>query len=556
MSILIRSLRACVFLSIIAFLMIGSVLLPGSIRADTSELPQFSLKWGESGSGSGRFGSLADVATDSLGNVYVLDEGGSQVQKFDSNGTFITQWGSLGNGSAPAMNERFYYPTGIAVDSTNNVYVVDTGNNYIKKFDSNGTFITKWGGSGDTDGRFMFPQGIAIDAVNNVYVADTENSRIQKFDSNGTFITKWGNDEDGLYPRNLTVSNNYIFVVEDANNRIQKFDSNGTFITKWGTQGSGDGQFDGATGVTSDRTGDIYVSDMGNNRIQKFDSNGTFITKWGTQGSGDGQFDGIAGIDFYRDNTLYATDIYNTRIQKFVYPEVEPPVDPPPESANDPTIIPNATDGKSIVMTPPEGITLLKLRAINPQSIADDNKDGRDNVYPLGLVGFTLDSIENGATINIELFFETNLSAEEVTPRKYISNTFSDLPGATVIPATFDGKSGLRLNYSVTDGGDLDQDGVANGAIVDPVGLAVKSSSQLANTGVAAAGLVVTGVLLVISAAWTYVDYKRHKRPLAQADPYLASTYTYLHHIRVVTVPALRYRLRIRFDYVEKIPVR
>ena len=51
----------------------------------------------------------------------------------------------------------------------------------IKKFDSDGNFITKWGSEGDGEGQFDIPEGIAIDSSGNVYVADTHNSRIQKF---------------------------------------------------------------------------------------------------------------------------------------------------------------------------------------------------------------------------------------------------------------------------------------------------------------------------------------------------------------------------------------
>jgi DNA-binding beta-propeller fold protein YncE len=62
-----------------------------------------------------------------------------------------------------------------------NVYVVDSQNERIQKFDSNGNFITKWGSEGTGEGQFNIPEGIDIDSSGNVYVADTHNSRIQKF---------------------------------------------------------------------------------------------------------------------------------------------------------------------------------------------------------------------------------------------------------------------------------------------------------------------------------------------------------------------------------------
>ena len=97
--------------------------------------------------------------------------------------------GKLGFG-----NGRFTNPAGMAINSSDNVYVGDFGNaqNAIQKFTNNGTFITSWGSNGLGDGQFVNPGGIAVDSSGNVYVGDFgENNRIQKFDSNGNFITKW-----------------------------------------------------------------------------------------------------------------------------------------------------------------------------------------------------------------------------------------------------------------------------------------------------------------------------------------------------------------------------
>ncbi len=59
--------------------------------------------------------------------------------------------------------------------------MVDEGNNRIQKFDSNGTFISKWGTPGTSEGQFEEPTGIAVDSLGNVYVVDRGNSRIQVF---------------------------------------------------------------------------------------------------------------------------------------------------------------------------------------------------------------------------------------------------------------------------------------------------------------------------------------------------------------------------------------
>jgi DNA-binding beta-propeller fold protein YncE len=113
--------------------------------------------------------------------VYVADNFNHRIQKFDSNGTFVTQWGSFGSADG-----QFGYPWDIAVDSSGYVYVTymyvaDNLNHTIQKFDSNGTFVTKCGSEGTGDGQFTLPQGIAVDSSGYVYVADYGNSRIQKF---------------------------------------------------------------------------------------------------------------------------------------------------------------------------------------------------------------------------------------------------------------------------------------------------------------------------------------------------------------------------------------
>ena len=96
---------------------------------------------------------------------------------------------------------EFINLAGVAVDANGNVYVADEENNRIQKFTSDGTFITKWGHKGYDDGEFDIPTGVAVDPVGNIYVADSDSYRIQKFTPDGNFITKWGSwgkDEGGV----------------------------------------------------------------------------------------------------------------------------------------------------------------------------------------------------------------------------------------------------------------------------------------------------------------------------------------------------------------------
>lgn len=213
----------------------------------------------------------------------------------------------------------------------------------------------------------------------------------------------------------------------------------------------------------------------------------------------------------------------------------------------------SATGGAAISLTPPNGATVAGFQSVNPTSLPADRHDVTYD-YPLGLVSFTLDDVEIGSTQTIQLAFETNLKPEEVVPRKFnaTSSTYLDIPGVVVTETSKDGKPTLLVSYTITDGGSLDQDGQANGTIVDPVGLAVEHKGLLANTGVMALLGLPIGLIMVFAGTYTYIDYRKHKRPLIESDRELhldnARQYTYWHHLRVVSIPLLKYRLIVSFE--------
>jgi len=102
-------------------------------------------------------------------SVYLLYSSASQGQEYE----FVLSW--------PKEILGLNSPEGVAVDGLGNVYVADTYNHRIQKFDSEGNFLTKWGTEGSGDGQFKRPVGIAVDVSGNVYVVDSRNHRIQKF---------------------------------------------------------------------------------------------------------------------------------------------------------------------------------------------------------------------------------------------------------------------------------------------------------------------------------------------------------------------------------------
>jgi DNA-binding beta-propeller fold protein YncE len=251
----------------------------------------FVTTWGSQGAGDGQFYYPRGVAVDASGNIYVADSGNQRVQKFTSDGTFLAKWGSYGSGNG----QFTFGPFGVAVDGSGHVFTTDwdqmcypfwgceTISPRVQKFSDTGTFLTAWGSAGDGDGQFNTLYGVAVDGSGNVYVADWGNARVQKFTNTGSFILELGNYGSGdgqfTFPFAVAVdSHGHVFVTDTDNNitdtpaRVEKFTNTGTFLTTWGSPGSGDGQFGngGPPGVAVDGSGHVFVADGLNNRIQKF----------------------------------------------------------------------------------------------------------------------------------------------------------------------------------------------------------------------------------------------------------------------------------------------
>ena len=298
------------------------------------------------------------VAVDGVGNLYIADTDNHRIRRVDSTGTITTIAGTGESGDGgdggPAIQATLYYPRGVAVDSTGNLYIADTRNNRIRKVDSTGTITTiagtGFGGDGGpaNQASISSPGGVAVDGGGNLYIADSTNHRIRKVDSTGTITTivgtgGGGDSGDGgpagqaklYYPRGVAVdSGGNLYIADAGNNRIRKVDSTGTITTIAGT---GDGGFDGDEGpanqawlsgpggVAVDGGGNLYIADTGNNRIRKVDSTGTITTIVGTGDRGFGEDGGPAvqawldtplGVAVDSGGNLHIADTTNNRIRK------------------------------------------------------------------------------------------------------------------------------------------------------------------------------------------------------------------------------------------------
>ena len=188
---------------------------------------------------------------------------------------------------------------GIAVDSKDNIFVVDTCGMLIKKYDKIGNFLLQWSPV-PVDGHPLIPKAIAIDKNDHVYISansDLMNSaitRVQKFDVNGNLLLQWG--ETGVsIPYNFGAAGGiacdslgFVYVVAEFGDPVVcKFDAAGIFISgfgHWGLNTDGPDSFDYPTYIAVNSAGEIFVSAFGEEpdpcMIKKFDAQYNYLTSW------------------------------------------------------------------------------------------------------------------------------------------------------------------------------------------------------------------------------------------------------------------------------------
>src|SRR3954463_319486 len=146
--------------------------------------------WGGTGSGDGQLLNPHGI-TITGSTVYIADGNNNRIQKFTTDGAFVTKWGSFGSG-----NSQFSSPTDVATDAAGNVYVVDSGNYTLKKFTSDGAYIASFGQLDNTTptppGNYASnTEGVAFSPANgDIYV--NERDRVNEIHTDGTFVRRWG----------------------------------------------------------------------------------------------------------------------------------------------------------------------------------------------------------------------------------------------------------------------------------------------------------------------------------------------------------------------------
>jgi hypothetical protein len=198
------------------------------------------------------------VAVGPDGSVYISDSSANLIRKVTPDGTITTVVGTgeagSGGDDGPATEAELNYPTGLAVGPDGTLYIADTGSNRIRHVDTDGV-ITTVAGTGEEGytsdavyadtAALALPEGVAVHRTGDLYIADTGNDRIRRVDSEGIITTVVGvgtpgdGGDDGPAieaslngPRGLAVtSDGTLYIADTGNNRIRHVDTDGTITS-------------------------------------------------------------------------------------------------------------------------------------------------------------------------------------------------------------------------------------------------------------------------------------------------------------------------------------
>lgn len=290
--------------------------------------------------------------------LYVADTDNHRIQKLDKEGNHISTICTTLGPFQSSDPSGFRYPRDLTFDSMGNLYVLDSQNERVQVFSSEGIFIRKFGSAGTFPGGFDFPKGLAVDDSGYVYIADTGNKRIQKLTSAGQHI--WtvtaGNhaSTDNQEPSSIEVYNNKIHLLQNYDTvyvtynldgsgetlietsgykRLYK-DSSCLYILKMAYDGTTVEQYDqdvlikttSLTGLeitsdvesfTVDASGNFYLVNKELNLIHIFNSSGMHVKDLGNDSSLATNFNEPWYMDVDNNDNLYIADSWNHSVKKY-----------------------------------------------------------------------------------------------------------------------------------------------------------------------------------------------------------------------------------------------
>ena len=223
----------------------------------------------------------------------------------------------------------FFHPVDVGIGRDKVLYVLNRGTMDLGAYmrykritvcTTDDEYLGQFSGGGAGDGQMMWPSCIAVDQDENLYISDEALQRITVLDRKGQFLAKWGTkgQGDGEFDRPASIAfdkDGNLLVVDGLNNRVQRFTKEGRILGQWGRAGTGDGEFNMPWGIAVDQADNVYVADWRNDRIQKFDGDGKHLASWGKSGNGEGEFNRPSGLAIDGEGSIFVADWGNERVQ-------------------------------------------------------------------------------------------------------------------------------------------------------------------------------------------------------------------------------------------------
>lgn len=258
------------------------------------------------------------------GSVYVADTGNARIIHLSSAGEVLSAWGTrTPDGQAPPAPSSFLEPWGIAVDARGNVYVADTWNHRVQKFDPAGKFLLEWNSADRVDGNpvpMWGPRGIAISQDGRVYVTDTGNKRVLVFDQAGSFVFQFDTSGEGFLDEPVGIAlgpDGRVYIADTWNRRVAVFSGDGNFQTSWPVEGWSSGSLDNKPYIAVGAENRVYITDPEAFRVIVFTSDGEPLAAFGQYGTGSDGFGLPVGISVAPDGLVWIVDSLNNQLASF-----------------------------------------------------------------------------------------------------------------------------------------------------------------------------------------------------------------------------------------------
>jgi sugar lactone lactonase YvrE len=247
------------------------------------------------------------VAFDSVGNLYVLDEGSAQVRKFSPTGQLLTVLGPRGS-----VADQFNPLDDIVVDQGGSIYVMRGSRGRLQKLSADGSVEPGWALGGSWTNQSIRPRSVVLDSGGTLYLADPERNQVQKWLADGRLVSSWPPPGSGLLalqgPTDLAVDGDgFITVVDLHGTRLQQFSPDGDLVGSWTfvRDESDSGPFPAVGGLAVDEDGRVYAALAGTGSgIHVFDRGLRPVGRW------PNRIQSAAAIHYPRDLAFARGSLY------------------------------------------------------------------------------------------------------------------------------------------------------------------------------------------------------------------------------------------------------